>query len=66
MEEPCAKISITEQDFKRLIHSLRSSLARQLKRATEKDDYESSWISFKRMAFKKDDIMESLQQESSK
>ena len=47
------------------MHFLRFSFTRELKRAKEREDYESIRKFFKRMAFIKDDVMISLTQESS-
>ena len=47
------------------MHFLWFSLTRELKRAKEREDYESTRKFFKRMAFMKDKVIISLTQESS-
>ena len=53
------------ENLTRVMHFLRFSLTRELKRAKEREDYESTRKFFKRMAFMKDDVLISLTQESS-
>ena len=54
---------LTNDGLKKLLHSLRTSMTREIKRSQEQEDYESKWKFFKHMKFLEDEIVKDLQQE---
>ncbi|CAB3999816.1 Hypothetical predicted protein, partial [Paramuricea clavata] len=60
------KFSLNEESVKKVLHSLRSSMVREIRRESEDKDYESSWKFYKRLSYMKPDILQSLKQEAEK
>ena len=60
------RFSLNEECIKKVLHSLRSSMVREIRREREENGYESSWKFYKRLNFMKEDILRSLQQEADK
>lgn len=58
------KMSVDE--IKKLFHSLRTSMAREIKRKQENEAFVSRWKFFKDMEFLKDEIVKSIEDKSSR
>ena len=47
----CRKFGLANDDLKKLLHSLRTPMTREIKRSQEQEDYESKWKFFRLMKF---------------
>ena len=64
LDELCLKLNVTSDTMKKAIHSLRSSMSRELKRSKEQQNYVSTWKFTEHAKFLEEEIVKSLQQES--
>ena len=55
------RLKLSIEEMKKLMHSLRISMVREVKRVLENKDYVSKWKFFKSMEFLKNEIINSLQ-----
>ena len=60
------KFSLNEDSVKKALHSLRSSLIREIRRESEDSTYKSSWKFYNYMSYMKEDVLQSLKQEAEK
>ena len=51
------RFSLNEECIKKVLHFLRSSMVREIRREREENGYESSWKFYKRLNFMKEDIL---------
>ena len=66
VEAMSVKFSLTEESLKKVLHSLRSSLVREVRRAIEDEKFQSCWKFYRHMSFMKEDIVRSFKQEAAK
>ncbi len=60
------KFSLNEDSVKKVLHSLRSSLSREIRRESEDGTYKSSWKFYNYINYTKEDVLQSLKQEAKK
>ncbi len=60
------KFSLNEDSVKKALHSLRSSLKREIRRESEDSTFKSSWKFYNYMNYMKEDVLQSLKQEAEK
>ena len=63
LEELCCKFNITNDGLKKAVHSLRTSMSREIKRSQEQQNYVSSWKFYEHTKFLEEEILKSSQQE---
>jgi hypothetical protein len=56
-------LGLTSDGLKKLLHSLHTSMIREIKRSQEQEHYESKWKFYKHLKFLEDEIVKGLQQE---
>ena len=62
----CAKFSLVPDNLKRIMHSLRASMLREIRRGNDDSEYESTLEFYKHLLFMKKGILQDKKQEAIK
>lgn len=62
----CSLFNLTIDELKKVLHSLRTSMTREVKRTQQDDTFVSKWKFYKSMEFLKEEILKGLQNQESK